>query len=134
MMSISSIRERRKNRWWGVKVSRAAFVACDLKLRPVKEKAAARALAALLDAAVVAAVVVPEELFEAVGEGALGEVCRLWTDSWRLFARAFSCWRINCAKDCCGHKMISQSFCSQIQRPCTFCCGGVVLSPQHLHG
>lgn len=88
---------------------RAAFAAWDLKLRPVKEKAAARALAALLDTVEVAAVV-PEVPLEVVAEGDVREGCRLWTDSWRLFARAFSCWRINCAKDCSGQRMVSQSF------------------------
>jgi hypothetical protein len=90
-------------------VRRAAFVACDLKLRPVKEKAAANALAALLDAVEVAEVV-PEVPLEVVAEGEVREGCRLWTDIWRLFARAFSCWRINCAKDCSGQRMVSQSF------------------------
>lgn len=58
-------------------MSKAAFAACDLKLRPAKEKAAARALAALLDAVEVAVVVVPEVPFDEVDEGELREDCRL---------------------------------------------------------
>lgn len=64
----------------------------------MKEKAAANALAALLDPVEVA-VVVPEVPLEAVDVGEFRELCRLWTDNWRLLARAFSCWRMNCAKD-----------------------------------
>lgn len=87
---------------------RAAFTACDLKFRPVKEKAAASALAALLDPVEVV-VVVPEVPLEAAADAAFKELCRLWTDNWRLFARAFSCWRMNCAKDWLGQKVVSQS-------------------------
>lgn len=55
-------------------------MAWDLKLRPVKEKAAARALAALLDGLEVVEVV-PDVTFGVIDVGELKEVCRLWTDS-----------------------------------------------------
>ena len=70
-------------------MSCADFTLCDLKLRPAKDSAAAR---------------VPVEdwltALEPVGVGgfdAIGTVFRRWTDSCKLFARAFSCCRMYCA-------------------------------------
>lgn len=55
-------------------------MAWDLKLRPAKEKAAARALVALLEGLEVVEVV-PEVTLEALDAGELRDVCRLWTDN-----------------------------------------------------
>lgn len=97
-MSMSSILDRRKNKWWGVNVRRAAFTACDRKLRPAKENAAASALEEVKDVVADMPEVMLEEVeVEEVEE--FKELCRRWTDNWRLLARAFSCWRMNCASD-----------------------------------
>lgn len=68
------------------------FMLWDLKLRPAKDRAAARGFADVLD--------VPPVLVdrpETVVDGALSveEDCLLWTESCRLLAKAFSCWRMN---------------------------------------
>ena len=52
----SSNRERRKNRWWGVRVNLAGLIFCDVKFNAPKEKAAARVLE-----------VEEEEVFDVVG-------------------------------------------------------------------
>ena len=43
-MPISSKRDRRKNRWCGVRVSFAGLIFCDAKLRVPRDSAAAKAL------------------------------------------------------------------------------------------
>ena len=98
-MSMSSILDKRKNKWWGVNVRRAAFAACDRKLRPANEKAAASALEEVKDVVADMPEVTLEEGEAEEEEELFKELCRRWTDSWRLLARAFSCWRMNCASD-----------------------------------
>jgi len=65
-----------------------------MNLRPEKEKAAASELVEAFPV-VLAPVVAPET----EGEEALLKDCRRFTDNCRLFASAFSCWRMNCARD-----------------------------------
>jgi hypothetical protein len=68
-------------------------MAWDLKLRPAKDSAAAKE-EEWFEAAVGVEVMVDRFVWLAVDEG-----CLLCTASCRLFASAFSCWRMNCARD-----------------------------------
>ena len=86
---------------------RAAFAALVLKFRPAKDNAAAKAPAEVF----VLEVVVPE-VTALLLFGAAIDDWRLWTDICRLLARAFSCWRMNCAKDFMKTCSVSQIPCS----------------------
>ena len=85
---------------------RAAFAAWDLKFKPAKENAAANALVEVF----VLEVVIPE-VTVAWFAGAVTEDCRRWTDICRLLARAFSCWRMNWARDYPKQQSVSQAPC-----------------------
>lgn len=66
-----------------------------MKLSPVKDRAAAK----VFDAVLTLFEVVPDVTLERLVDEEFVEGDLLWTESCRLFARAFSCWRINCAND-----------------------------------
>ena len=62
----------------------------DLKLRPAKEKAVASELDEVFDGVVCPGVLVDRLVLEEIADG-----CLRCTDSCKLFANAFSCWRMN---------------------------------------
>ena len=65
----------------------------DLKFRPAKENAAASEPEDVFD------VEYPGLTLDKLVEEALAEACLRCTESCKLLARAFSCWRMNWAND-----------------------------------
>ena len=65
----------------------------DRKCRPAKENAAASELDEVLD------VECPGVTLDKLVEEAVAEACLRCTESCKLLARAFSCWRMNWARD-----------------------------------